>query len=104
MYVGIMLYLHVCVYRPEAWICNKSIDLIELMFVLAGKKLGCNTGWLPFGSNCYRIVPKQLNWASASQQCSYAGSRLASILSADEQNFIVGNLKKSKYTDELDCH
>ncbi|WAR04183.1 MRC2-like protein [Mya arenaria] len=64
--------------------------------VPAGKVLGCDVGWLPFQSSCFRIFQGPRSWSNAQLACHYNGAELTSIRNRAEQNFLQGNLPKPK--------
>merc|ERR1712106_510029 len=51
---------------------------------------GCPSGWTEFGSNCYKLYYNQLNWEEAENYCKGQGGHLASVHSAEENNFLFG--------------
>ena len=48
----------------------------------------CPSGWQEFEGHCYLLVEKFATWANAENDCISKGGHLASIHSADENNFI----------------
>ncbi len=48
----------------------------------------CPSGWQKFEGHCYLLVEKFATWANAENDCISKGGHLASIHSADENNFI----------------
>ena len=48
----------------------------------------CPDYWTPFNDNCYLIVHQHLTWDEAEKICNSRGGHLASIHSADENDFI----------------
>ena len=59
--------------------------------------LGCRQGWRPYGTNCYLFVGRPSTWSQAETTCGRTGGKLASVLDRNENNFLAGNLHKSKY-------
>jgi hypothetical protein len=45
-------------------------------------------GWQEFEGHCYQLVKSFETWAQAEKDCNNKGGHLASIHSADENNFI----------------
>ncbi|KAJ8252339.1 hypothetical protein COCON_G00216510 [Conger conger] len=52
---------------------------------------GCADGWSAFGDHCFLHVTQRETWDAAEQHCQDLQSHLASIHSAQEQEFITGN-------------
>jgi hypothetical protein len=48
----------------------------------------CPGGWILFDGHCYLMVESDTTWAAAEKDCNDKGGHLASIHSADENNFI----------------
>jgi len=48
----------------------------------------CTLGWSHFGGKCFQAVLEPLDWVSARQFCQIEGGELASIHSAEENEFV----------------
>ncbi|XP_060067929.1 perlucin-like protein [Ylistrum balloti] len=48
----------------------------------------CRNGWVTFDEWCYLFSHNQLTWSEASETCHALHSHLATVLSAEEQNFL----------------
>ena len=49
--------------------------------------LQCEDGWTAYNGNCYYINDDAMSWHAARGWCLENGGDLASILTAEEQNF-----------------
>ncbi|XP_055010163.1 macrophage mannose receptor 1 [Boleophthalmus pectinirostris] len=57
------------------------------------------SGWFSYGSYCYKLkADTRKSWAEARHDCLEDGSDLVSIMSSEEEQYIVGKLDSS-YTD-----
>ena len=64
----------------------------KFCFVLRFKVEGkCDDGWRHFEGYCYLIGPSEETQSTASNYCTQNGGNLASILTAAEESFLVGN-------------
>ncbi|XP_069566819.1 macrophage mannose receptor 1-like, partial [Brachyistius frenatus] len=53
-------------------------------------------GWRPYGSNCYRLKSNsQKSWVAARHDCVQEGGDLVSIISQDENNYVVGTMDQT---------
>ncbi|CAH1244762.1 VCAN [Branchiostoma lanceolatum] len=50
----------------------------------------CKSGWSEYNNHCYKFFRDQLNWSEANKKCKELGANLASVTSAEENNFIAG--------------
>ena len=50
---------------------------------------GCPVNWKQFKNKCFWLSDTKLNWADANNFCLQQNSNLASILSAEEDEFLV---------------
>jgi len=50
---------------------------------------GCGDGWTEWRSHCYKFVGEELTWNDAQARCEKEGSNLASVHSAEENQFLV---------------
>ncbi|KAK3101928.1 hypothetical protein FSP39_007432 [Pinctada imbricata] len=76
---------------------------------------GCYEGWEDYGGNCYKIEKNMSTWREADSACKKMDSELTSILTGEEQQFILGimsadlcfNTRKlsdcKKWADQGDC-
>ncbi|XP_060067993.1 perlucin-like protein [Ylistrum balloti] len=53
----------------------------------------CRNGWVSFENNCYLFSHGKSTWGEAFATCLALHSNLAVITSADEQNFLISELK-----------
>ncbi|XP_052473610.1 macrophage mannose receptor 1 isoform X1 [Carassius gibelio] len=60
----------------------------------------CHSPWIPYSSNCYLLHRTKKTWLEARDSCLREGGDLLSILSREEQSFVITQLGYSK-TDEL---
>lgn len=51
-------------------------------------KNACQDGWVPFNGKCFYISTQRANWHASVTNCYEKGSRLASVKSRDELNFL----------------
>ena len=92
-------YFNPCI--PILWLLQLRNPIYEyiIAYTDCGSACGlkCPDDWSLFRGNCYKIYETQANEFSTSEEiCSmYTGSTLASIQSADENNFIL-SLRTSK--------
>ena len=56
--------------------------------LLIAVSANCPTGWLYFNSSCFKEFKTALPWTDAKQACESVNSSLASIHSAEENEFI----------------
>ena len=49
----------------------------------------CELGWEPFKGNCYKINRENKNWTSSENDCVEEGAHLTSILSQEENDFLL---------------
>ena len=56
----------------------------------------CPSGWKAFNGFCYFNVGESLPWNEANQACSQRSSKIPSILSAEEGNFIANKVVENK--------
>lgn len=52
----------------------------------------CPIGWLYFNNSCFKEFTTKLNWTDAKQACENMNSSLASIHSAEEDEFIASHV------------
>ena len=69
--------------------CQFSIS--KLLFVNAVKP--CERGWTGYNNNCYKHVRDKVKGNTAKSRCRRYGANLASITSAEENNFIADLIK-----------
>uniref|UniRef100_A0A8C2ASV6 Mannose receptor, C type 1b n=1 Tax=Cyprinus carpio TaxID=7962 RepID=A0A8C2ASV6_CYPCA len=60
----------------------------------------CHSPWIPYSSNCYLLHRTKQTWLKARDSCLREGGDLLSILSKEEQSFVITQLGYLK-TDEL---
>uniref|UniRef100_A0A8C1RRC0 Mannose receptor, C type 1b n=1 Tax=Cyprinus carpio TaxID=7962 RepID=A0A8C1RRC0_CYPCA len=60
----------------------------------------CHSPWIPYSGNCYLLHRKKQTWLEARDSCLREGGDLLSILSKEEQSFVITQLGYLK-TDEL---
>uniref|UniRef100_A0A673L868 Macrophage mannose receptor 1-like n=1 Tax=Sinocyclocheilus rhinocerous TaxID=307959 RepID=A0A673L868_9TELE len=60
----------------------------------------CHSPWIPYSSNCYLLHRTKQTWLEARDSCLREGGDLLSILSKEEQSFVITQLGYLK-TDEL---
>ena len=58
--------------------------------VSSGEQGKCSIGRTIFGANCYKLFSQTLNWEAAEKHCQGEGGHLASVQSAEENNFLTG--------------
>ena len=58
---------------------------------------GCPDDWISWNNFCYKRIEQLLTWNDAKQKCLEYGGNLASVVSAQENDFIFG-LSKKKLT------
>ena len=51
---------------------------------------GCPSGWKELNSACYQLSGNKLNWEDAEKSCQGQGGHLASVHSAEQNNFLTG--------------
>ncbi|XP_069121863.1 perlucin-like protein [Argopecten irradians] len=59
----------------------------------------CRNGWVSFDEWCYLFSHNQLTWPEASETCHAFHAQLASVLSAEEQNFLSTELQEMHKND-----
>ena len=57
----------------------------------------CPPNWPKFENNCYRLFNVELTWAEANIRCQWQNGYLASILSEEENQFIVDHFVGDYY-------
>ncbi|XP_052404337.1 macrophage mannose receptor 1b isoform X2 [Carassius gibelio] len=60
----------------------------------------CHSPWIPYSGNCYLLHRNKHTWLDARDSCLREGGDLLSILSKEEQSFVITQLGYLK-TDEL---
>uniref|UniRef100_A0A671L2P7 Macrophage mannose receptor 1-like n=1 Tax=Sinocyclocheilus anshuiensis TaxID=1608454 RepID=A0A671L2P7_9TELE len=60
----------------------------------------CHSPWIPYSGNCYLLHRNKQTWLEARDSCLREGGDLLSILSKEEQSFVITQLGYLK-TDEL---
>ncbi|XP_037076265.1 snaclec coagulation factor IX/factor X-binding protein subunit A-like [Pollicipes pollicipes] len=71
--------------------CQLESACTAVQFDLNGcRLLGCDPGWSGDCGNCYAFINDELRWTKAKEACEtlHTGSQLASILSAEENQFV----------------
>ena len=64
---------------------------MSLIFVLKTGAVVCETDWLPFGCHCYYFEhTASVTFSDAQTECQNNGSKLLSIHSQEEQDFVGG--------------
>ncbi|XP_019619607.1 PREDICTED: fibropellin-1-like [Branchiostoma belcheri] len=48
----------------------------------------CQGGWSEYNNHCYKLFKDKVSWSTANERCKQHGANLASVTSADENNFI----------------
>eukprot|EP00058_Branchiostoma_floridae_P018050 XP_002603539.1 hypothetical protein BRAFLDRAFT_79074 [Branchiostoma floridae] len=48
----------------------------------------CQGGWSNYNNHCYKLFKDKVSWSTANERCKELGANLASVTSADENNFI----------------
>ncbi|KAK7933327.1 hypothetical protein WMY93_004223 [Mugilogobius chulae] len=56
---------------------------------------GCPEGWTRFGSRCFKYIQETKTWIDAEKSCQTLGANLASIHSAEEDDFILDMIQKA---------
>eukprot|EP00091_Calanus_sinicus_P015013 TRINITY_DN32869_c0_g1_i1.p1 TRINITY_DN32869_c0_g1~~TRINITY_DN32869_c0_g1_i1.p1 ORF type:complete len:118 (-),score=12.50 TRINITY_DN32869_c0_g1_i1:104-457(-) len=54
----------------------------------AGVSQGCSAGWSGLGNSCFKYFQSDKYWTSAQAYCESQGGNLASVHSAEENDFI----------------
>ncbi|XP_078614139.1 uncharacterized protein LOC144883460 [Branchiostoma floridae x Branchiostoma japonicum] len=60
----------------------------------------CHGGWSEHNNHCYKLFRDQVIWSTANEKCKGLGANLASVTSADENNFItqlIANAPKGEW-------
>ncbi|XP_051980253.1 ladderlectin-like isoform X2 [Xyrauchen texanus] len=68
----------------------RNLLLLFCLFSLqsaAAKK--CPFGWKPFGVQCYKYFPQQVNWPTAEKNCQTIDGNLASVQSKLANDFLL---------------
>ncbi|XP_066536664.1 macrophage mannose receptor 1-like isoform X2 [Hoplias malabaricus] len=60
----------------------------------------CTNPWIPYSGHCYLLYRTKRTWQEAKDTCRHEGGDLLSILSVEEQSFVISQLGYSK-TDEV---
>ncbi|KAL7876288.1 hypothetical protein AOLI_G00112510 [Acnodon oligacanthus] len=60
----------------------------------------CHSPWIPYSGHCYLLTRAKKTWLEARDACRHEGGDLLSIVSVEEQSFVISQLGYSK-TDEL---
>ncbi|KAK7933318.1 hypothetical protein WMY93_004214 [Mugilogobius chulae] len=60
---------------------------------------GCAEGWTKFGSRCFKLINEKITWFDAEKSCHSLGANLASIHSAEENDFITDLIKTATGSD-----
>uniref|UniRef100_A0AAV2L344 C-type lectin domain-containing protein n=1 Tax=Knipowitschia caucasica TaxID=637954 RepID=A0AAV2L344_KNICA len=53
-----------------------------------GGDQGCENGWTPFDSRCYKFFNRKSSWMDAETSCLRVGANLVSVHSLEENTFI----------------
>ncbi|XP_019645066.1 PREDICTED: C-type lectin lectoxin-Lio2-like, partial [Branchiostoma belcheri] len=48
----------------------------------------CQSGWSEYNNYCYKLFKDKVDWSTANGKCKQHGANLASVTSADENNFV----------------
>ncbi|KAI8513913.1 hypothetical protein Bbelb_082370 [Branchiostoma belcheri] len=48
----------------------------------------CQSGWSEYNNYCYKLFTDKVDWSTANRKCRQHGANLASVTSADENNFV----------------
>ena len=76
---------------------RSSLNLTPFWFDSSVTQPACPEGWVLHGNSCFLIINiPTLNWSDARRTCQNLGGDLAIIRSAEENNFILGLVKKQK--------
>ncbi|XP_063401915.1 ladderlectin-like [Mytilus trossulus] len=62
--------------------------LVAILFHVTFVQSECQRGWLHFGNSCYFISDTHKNWADSAIFCRAYNSRLASVESSAENDFL----------------
>jgi len=68
----------------------ESMDDQTEILLNAIHQIGCPLGWTELGFNCYKLFEQTLTWGDAENYCLRKGAHLASVHSAEENNFLTG--------------
>ncbi|XP_066537164.1 macrophage mannose receptor 1-like [Hoplias malabaricus] len=60
----------------------------------------CTTPWIPYSGHCYLLYRTKKTWLEAKDTCRREGGDLLSVLSVEEQSFVISQLGYLK-TDEV---
>lgn len=84
-------------YTKECILCLLSLP--RMLSILANPPITCDTthGWHQFASSCYQLKHSRKSWASARLECLKEGGDLVSILSAEEEQYVMGHLDPSRF-------
>ena len=52
----------------------------------------CNGNWTWFNNNCYQLNNQELNWMNAKSHCQKVNSKMVSIRSSNEMDFLEQNI------------
>ncbi|XP_036451965.1 macrophage mannose receptor 1-like [Colossoma macropomum] len=101
---GVISQLHgsewstaVCSER-HGYICQKGLPTPTVPPVVHTGS--CSSPWIPYSGHCYLLTRTKTTWLEARDTCRRKGGDLLSILSVEEQSFIISQLGYSKI-DEL---
>uniref|UniRef100_A0A673L6I9 Macrophage mannose receptor 1-like n=1 Tax=Sinocyclocheilus rhinocerous TaxID=307959 RepID=A0A673L6I9_9TELE len=87
--------------EKHGYVCQRGHSVPTLP---PGRKQKPNTGhfvpWIPYSGNCYLLHRNKQTWLEARDSCLREGGDLLSILSKEEQSFVITQLGYLK-TDEL---
>ncbi|XP_051980247.1 ladderlectin-like [Xyrauchen texanus] len=63
--------------------------LFGIFFLQNAEAKRCPFGWKPFGVQCYKHFPQEVNWATAEKNCQSVGGNLASVQSKLDNDFLL---------------
>uniref|UniRef100_A0A3B4D8F7 Mannose receptor, C type 1b n=1 Tax=Pygocentrus nattereri TaxID=42514 RepID=A0A3B4D8F7_PYGNA len=82
----------------HGYICQRGLSTPTVPpVVLTGS---CHSPWIPYSGHCYLLTRTKKTWLEARDACRSERGDLLSILSIEEQSFVISQLGYSK-TDEL---
>uniref|UniRef100_A0A3B3S176 C-type lectin domain-containing protein n=1 Tax=Paramormyrops kingsleyae TaxID=1676925 RepID=A0A3B3S176_9TELE len=80
------------------WCPIHSLSLLGSVFLDPNPPITCDTthGWHQFASSCYKLKHSRESWASARLECLKEGGDLVSILSNEEEQYVISRLDPSR--------
>ncbi|XP_076828848.1 macrophage mannose receptor 1-like isoform X2 [Brachyhypopomus gauderio] len=84
--------------EKHGYICQKGLPTPTIPPVV--DKGFCQSPWIPYSGHCYLLNREKTTWVEARDACLREGGDLLSILSVEEQSFVISRLGYFN-TDEL---